>query len=120
MPMTRKSAAVTVGAVALASLGIYGAVQDDDHDFAGVCVDEATQTRIADDRCDDHHSAGFHGGHGWYFVPRGVAAPGIGARVAGGSYTAPPSSKSWGSGFKADGGVVTRGGFSGHGFSVGG
>ena len=120
MPMTRKSAAVTVGAVALASLGIYAAVQDDDHDYAGVCVDEATRTRIADKQCDDHHSSGFHGGHGWYFVPRGVAAPAIGGRVAGGSYTAPPSSKSWGTGFRAEGGVVTRGGFSGHGFSVGG
>ena len=120
MPMTRKSAAVTVGAVALASIGIYGAVQDDDHDYAGVGVAQATQHRGADVRGDDHRSGGFHGGHGWYFVPRGVAAPAIGARVSGGSFTAPPSSKSWGSGFRSEGGVVTRGGFSGHGFSVGG
>lgn len=120
MPMTRKSAAVTVGAVALASVGIYAAVQDDDHDYAGVCVEESTQTRIADEQCDDHRSGGYYGGHGWYFVPRGVAAPAIGGKVSGGSFSAPPRSQSWGTGFKADGGVVTRGGFSGHGFSVGG
>ena len=120
MPMSRKSAAVTVGAVALASFGIFAAVQDDDHDYAGVCVDEATQKRIADEQCDDHRSAGYYGGHGWYFIPRGIAAPALGARVSGGSFSAPSASKSWGSGFKESGGVVTRGGFSGHGFSVGG
>lgn len=120
MPMTRKSAVVSVGAVALASLGLYAAAEDDDHDYAGVCVDETTQRRVADDQCDGNHGSGFHGGRGWYFVPRGTAAPAVGAPVSGGSFTEPPRSRSWGTGFRSEGGVVTRGGFSGHGFSVGG
>ena len=122
MPDRRRSVAVGVGAVVLATIGIVAASEDEDYDYAGVCVDRATQARLDDETCedDDEGGGGSGGAHGWYFVPRGVSAPAVGQRATGGSFAAPAGDASWGSGFRSEGGVVTRGGFSGHGFSFGG
>ncbi|MCU1538793.1 MAG: hypothetical protein JWP82_3144, partial [Humibacillus sp.] len=110
-PARRRSTLVAVGSVALVTIGLSGCSDDADYDYAGVCVDQKTNTRVGDERCDSSHPTGYHGGYGWYYVPRGAAAPRVGAVATGG--TTSPSSSSWtGRGFSAEGGTVTRGGFS--------
>ncbi|MBB2985261.1 tRNA-dihydrouridine synthase [Terracoccus luteus] len=111
MPARRRSALVSVGTVALVTVGLSGCSNQADYDYAGVCVDQKTNTRVSDDRCDSRQTTGFHGGYGWYYVPRGVAAPKVGQAASGGTTT--PRSGAWtGKGFSADGGTVTRGGFT--------
>ena len=81
-----------------------------------------TDTRVSDERCDDDSSieggssdsgggSSGGGGYGWYYIPAGRTAPGVGEKTSGqGSYTPPPSSVKRG-GVAYDGGEVTRGGF---------
>lgn len=108
----RRSAVVTVGAVA-ATIAVIAIASDDDYDHAAVCVDQTTQERVDDDVCDDDHRSGFHGGGaGWYYIARGSQAPAIGQRAVGGAWSA-PGGDSYSAGFDRSGGVVTRGGFSG-------
>jgi hypothetical protein len=117
----KRSAIVGVGAVALAVTAIVAISNDGGADNRGVCVDRSTDTRVSDERCDDDASTGGGtsggggssggGGYGWYYIPSGRTAPGVGEKVSGqGSYTPPPSSVKRG-GVAYDGGEVTRGGF---------
>lgn len=118
MSSRRRSVAVSVGAVALVTVGLSGCSREPDYDYAGVCVDEQTNTRVTDDRCDGHTS-GFHGGFGWYFIPRGTVAPAVGATATGGTLS--PARNAWtGRGMSESGGTVTRGGFSSHHATIGG
>lgn len=94
------------------------AAVDSRADERGVCVDRASQTRVADDECDDDTSSG---GHGWYYIPSGRQAPAEGERISGqGSFTAPTNSSFSKGGVSADGGPVTRGGFFSGSSSFGG
>lgn len=109
----KRSAIVGVGAVALAVTAIVAISNDGGADNRGVCVDRSTDTRVSDERCDDDSSVtgGSSGGYGWYYIPSGRTAPGVGEKVSGqGSYTPPASSVKRG-GVAYDGGEVTRGGF---------
>lgn len=92
-----------------------------DADYTAVCVEEVSQERVDDDECEPQHSGTYHGGYGWYYIPRGVGVPTFGSPPSGGSLTVPPSGTSyrttsgWSSGTTAGttSGVVTRGGFTG-------
>lgn len=118
MPARRRSVSVTVGAIALVTASLSGC-SEADYDYAGVCVDQATGTRVADDQCDDDRSHGFYGGRGWYYVPRGGVAPAVGQQATGGTYK-PPAGAWTGHGFSVKGGTVARGGFAGGHGSIGG
>ena len=118
----KRSAIVGVGAVALAVTAIVAISNDGGADNRAVCVDRSTDTRVSDERCDDDSSieggssdsgggSSGGGGYGWYYIPSGRTAPGVGEKTSGqGSYTPPPSSVKRG-GVAYDGGEVTRGGF---------
>jgi hypothetical protein len=113
----RRSAVVTVGAIGAFTALVFFS-DEPDYDYAAVCVDKATQTRVDDDQCDDDHTAsgsGSGGARGWYYVARGDRVPAVGQLAAGGTSTPPFDGRSVGTGFDTAGGVVTRGGF-GHGF----
>ena len=105
-----RSVAITLGAVPLLATGLTGCgSDDDDYDYSAVCVDQATQQRVDDDECDDD---GRDGVHGWYFIPVGFYAGGIGQRVGGGSFATPSGSHIKG-GVPKTGATVQRGGFGG-------
>lgn len=116
----RRSAAVALGITGLLAAGLtgYAVGQDDDEaeevDYAAVCVDSQTEQRVEDGSCDEGGEQRFYGGgggfYGWYFLPVGGRAPGIGQRVAGGTLTAPPGRVARG-GIDRAGGTVSRGGF---------
>ncbi|WP_350280563.1 hypothetical protein [Kribbella sp. HUAS MG21] len=128
-----RSAKVTLGLTALMAASLTGCASDEDEqpDYAAICVDPETQTRADDDNCTDereYHGSG--GGFFWFYMAtRGNAfVPPVGGRynVAQGTYTVPRSGSPTvrrggldrGGG---DIGTITRGGFgkSGHGSSGG-
>ena len=106
-----RSVAVTLGVVPLLAAGLTSCGSDEQYDSNAVCVDQTTQVRVDDDRCDDDRtSAG--GGFGWYFIPVGIYAGGIGQRVGGGSFARPSGSYITG-GVPREGATIKRGGFGG-------
>lgn len=144
----RRSEMVALGVTAVmaaSSLTACGSDADDEPEYAGVCVDPQTQVRLDDDQCrcmdpetgdwnqddDDCRSRSHTRSHvGWYFIPYGLIAAGVGSRVAGGSFSRPDRSYNAG-GVPRTGGTVSkssvkggttvsRGGFGSRGGGVGG
>ena len=58
-------------------------------DYAGVCMDQKTQQRLADDRCDDSGGHYHHPGVGWVFFARGRNVPAVGQKMTGYSTAVP-------------------------------
>jgi hypothetical protein len=119
----RRSVGVALGlTTALAGVMGYGYLNTEDPDYAGVCVDSVTSTRLADTSCecvdpedgqtittdecgDDTNGTRSHG-H-WSFIRFGSTAPRIG-QVVSGVDSRPPTGHSFVSGGVPDaGGVVS-------------
>jgi hypothetical protein len=122
----RRSKAVPITVAALLGSGLLAGCGSNDKAYDQVCVDNKTNTRIADARCDENNNAnGTTGGAGssWYYIGRGgpYGPPPIGSPPAGGSRFAPSDGKSF-SGVPDTGGTgtVSRGGFGGKSGTVGG
>lgn len=142
----RRSEIVALGVTAvMAASSLAACGSDDEPEYAGVCVDPQTQVRHDDDQCrcldpetgewndddGDCRSRSHTRNHvGWYFIPYGLLAAGVGSRVAGGSFSRPDRSYSAG-GVPRTGGTVNRssvkggttinrGGFGSRGGGVGG
>lgn len=124
------AAVVGAGVVAVVTLG----GEEEPVTQAAYCVDQASGTRVEDAQCETGSGGGGSGGgmHGWYFIPIGWGAPGIGGRATGGSFTTPSGSSYVQGGVPRAGGTVTtsnlsggktttvRGGFGSKGFGGGG
>ncbi|GGM64257.1 hypothetical protein GCM10012275_38510 [Longimycelium tulufanense] len=88
------------------------------YDYAAVCVDPATQQRVADDRCDDDYDDVSGDGTLWFFYSTTGGdrrAPAVGQRVAPakGSFRR-PTHGAIARGVPAAGGPILRGGFGTH------
>lgn len=77
----------------------------DPYDHQRVCVEDETLLRHDDIDCDNGHS-----GVAWYYIPYRSAAPAIGSKATGGSFTKPTGSIAG----------VSRNGFGGYKGSTGG
>ncbi len=120
-PTRRRSASVTIGVAAALAATLSGCGTREEYTHGAVCADRQTQQRVGDDRCDDGRVGGGGGLYEWYYLRAGSRAQPIGARVGGGSFTAPPSGAAvYRGGVPSEGGAVTRGGFGGRSVSVGG
>lgn len=125
--------AAVVGAGVIAATTLGG---DDEEPVtqAAYCVDQTTGTRVEDAQCATDGGGSASGGHlhGWYFIPIGWGAPGIGGRASGGSFATPSGTSYVQGGIPRAGGTVTasnlsggktttvRGGFGSKGGGVGG
>ncbi|TDO54319.1 hypothetical protein EV643_101100 [Kribbella sp. VKM Ac-2527] len=133
-----RSAGITLGLTALVAASLTGCSSDDEQpDYAAICVDPQTQTRTGDENCKDERE--YHGsgaGFFWFYMATrgGGFVPPIGSRYnAGqGTYTIPRQPVQSGTGSPTirrggldpgggDIGTITRGGFgkSGKGSSGG-
>ncbi|MEU4606557.1 hypothetical protein AB0F43_26495 [Kribbella sp. NPDC023972] len=127
-----RSGAVTLGLTALVAASLTGCSSEEEQpDYAAICVDPQTETRTDDDNCKDeteYHGSG--AGFFWFYMAtRGSAiVPPVGGRynAANGTYTIPrtgsPTIRRGGlDRGGGDIGTITRGGFgkSGHGSSGG-
>jgi hypothetical protein len=121
-----RSAAVTLGLTALLAASLTGcSTNDEQPDYAAICVDPQTQQRTNDENCKDERE--YHGsgaGFFWFYMATrgGALVPPIGGRynVASGAYTIPRDKSGGGSptirrgGLNPGGGeigTITRGGF---------
>ena len=90
-----RSAGITLGLTALVAATLTGCSSDDDTaDYAAICVDPQTETRVTDDNCkDEREYQGTGAGFFWFYMAtRGSAyVPAIGGRYTthGGTYTVP-------------------------------
>lgn len=101
--MSRKrSAHVALGALAAAAALAGCSDSPPDPQYGRVCVEEATQLRVDDDRCPD---GALTPGYVWWYFPYHYGAPAVGSKVdtTRGSFTKPAGSI----------GSVGRGGFGG-------
>ncbi|MFG1621501.1 hypothetical protein [Kribbella sp. NPDC049227] len=126
-----RSAGVTLGLTALVAASLTGCSNNNQPDYAAICVDPQTQTRSDDENCkDDREYHGSGAGFFWFYMATrgGGLVPPIGGRynAAQGTYTIPrtgsPTIKRGGVDKKGgDIGTITRGGFgkSGKGSSGG-
>lgn len=126
-----RSAGVTLGLTALVAASLTGCANNNQPDYAAICVDPQTQTRSDDENCkDDREYHGSGAGFFWFYMATrgGGLVPPIGGRynAAQGTYTIPrtgsPTIKRGGIDKKGgDIGTITRGGFgkSGKGSSGG-
>lgn len=101
------------GVLAATSLAACGSddTNGDAKDYHGVCVEESTQQRVDDDRCDDGGRVG--GGFGWLYYGAGSRAPAVGEQVSGGTTTPPKGASLTRGGVPGDGASISRGGFGG-------
>ncbi|WP_425955676.1 hypothetical protein [Xylanimonas sp. McL0601] len=111
-PRRMRSASVTLGVTALVAAALTGCSPAADN--RAVCVDPATQKRVADASCDDSrgdYTGGGTGGYYWYYLRSGSRAPAVGGSYAtsGGTFDSHALS-----------GTTTRGGVSSDGGSVSG
>lgn len=80
-----RSTAVGLSVTAIMATTLTGCATS--ADYAAVCVDPATQTRVDDDQCtDDGDWDGTSGGFYWYYLGATRRIPGIGATVSGGTW----------------------------------
>ena len=121
----RRTVVVGLGVTALLAGTITAVVasNQDEADFAQVCVNDETGERVDDTQCNS--SAGRSGAlYAWYFYSRGASVPAVGQnRSAYPSYTSTiPSGAKASTGYSTKGGTVSRGGFgsSSKGGSTGG
>ncbi len=117
-----RSAAVTVGAAALA-VTAFVAIEtarspgsDSEAEERAVCVDRSTDTRVSDEDCEDDDSTV----RGWYYIRAGRSAPAVGEKISGQGSFVPQTSSATAGGVSSEGGEVTRGGFSSGKSSFGG
>ena len=80
-------------------------------EYAAVCVDQSSGSRVEDGQCDDidpqvHHHGGSTGLLAWYFLRSGMMFPRVGSRVSGGSYSVPTTSSVVRGGVPRSGGKV--------------
>ena len=127
--LRRRSASVTLGMTAVLATALLGCggpdeqssggqySGDEDDGYGAVCVEEETQLRVDDDRCDDDYG---NGALAWYYLPLGFRVGGVGQRVTGGSFAVPPGAQVSRGGVPREGGIVSRGGFGGKSGSFGG
>lgn len=143
----RRSQVIALGVTAVMAASSLAACGDrDEPEYAGVCVDPRTQVRLEDEQCrcldpetgewdDDDQDCRRRGSDrtnvGWYFIPYGVIAAGVGQRVAGGGFS-PPQNRGYSAGGvpRAGGTVsrssvkggttISRGGFGSRGGGIGG
>lgn len=104
----RSTKVVAAGAAAFAAIALTGCGSDPDPDYQGVCVDQQTETRVADEECDDESRASTHG---FVFFPLGLLYPAIGGRLRNyPGYTAnvPAGHNGAIGGASASGGVVSK------------
>lgn len=78
-------------------------------DTQRVCVEDVTEIRVEDTPCPDPERR--FDGHSWYYINGNGAAPGVGHKASGGSFTKPAGAKV---------ASVPRGGFGGKSSSGGG
>ena len=112
----RKTGALVLGVSGiLASALLTGCTPDGDvidADYAQVCQDRKSESRVEDSMCSD--SGRSSGAYGWYFfnMNSGTAStvPPVGSKLTGGSTTA-PTTGTVKSGVASKGGTVSRGGF---------
>jgi hypothetical protein len=112
-----RSAGITLGLTALVAASLTGCSKDDDQaDYAAICVDPQTQERTDDGNCKDNRE--YHGsgaGFFWFYMATrgGGLVPPIGGRYNSGqgSFTT-PSTRPGGSGSPTikRGGLDTKGG----------
>jgi len=103
------------GTAAFAALALSGCGEEPKPDHQAVCMDQKTQTRLDDDRCEHH-------GHGFVYYPIGRSYPPVGAPLSSGYVTTLPKGHyAQVGGISKGGGTVVRGGFGrGHSGTVGG
>lgn len=112
-----RSAGITLGLTALVAASLTGCSNDDDQpEYAAICVDPQTEQRTDDSNCkDDREYHGSGAGFFWFYMATrgGGLVPPIGGRYnAGqGTYTIPRTSQT-GSGSPTikRGGLDTKGG----------
>jgi uncharacterized protein YgiB involved in biofilm formation len=109
----RKSRSLSLGVAGLlASAMMTGCAPSGeviDADYAQVCQDKKTETRVEDNHCSEEGRSG--GYYGWYFYQSGAnSIPAVGTKLTGGSATVPAAGKSVKSA-PSKGGTVSRGGF---------
>lgn len=123
-----RSAGITLGLTALVAASLSGCSSDEDDqpDYAAICVDPQTEERTGDENCTDereYHGSG--GGFFWFYMATrgGGLVPPIGGRynTADGTYRASALRNSQGGtatvqrgGLDTKGGnigTITRGGF---------
>lgn len=112
-----RSAGITLGLTALVAASLTGCSSDDDQaDYAAICVDPQTQERTDDDKCKDERE--YHGsgaGFFWFYMATrgGGFVPPIGGRynAADGTYTSSGlRNSSGGTATIQRGGLDTKGG----------
>ena len=125
----RRSASVTLGMTAVLATALLGCggpdeqysggqySGDEEDGYGAVCVEEETQLRVDDDRCDDEYG---NGALAWYYLPLGFRVGGVGQLVTGGNFALPNGAQASRGGVPREGGVVSRGGFGGKSGSFGG
>ncbi len=105
---------VASGTALFAAAVLTGCGSDPEPDHQAVCVQESTQTRVEDDKCDDDggaRSGGYHGGFGWLLWGSGKRFPPMGGRVAdypGSVRTLPSGHAGAYGGASAGGGTVSK------------
>ncbi len=110
----RRTVVVGLGVTALlaGTLTAVVASNQDDPEYAQVCFNDETGERVEDANCNS--SAGRGGGiYAWYFFSRGAFVPAVGQnRSLAPNYTRTvPSGAKASTGYTAQGGTVSRGGF---------
>lgn len=115
-----RSAGITLGLTALVAATLTGCSTDDDTaDYAAICVDPQTETRVDDDNCKDERE--YHGsgaGFFWFYMAtRGSAyVPAIGGKyyAGNGTYTVPRErdDRTGGGGGGSGSPTIQRGGLS--------
>lgn len=123
----RRTVVVALGVTALLAGTITAMVasNEDDADYAQVCIDDGTGERVADTQCGNSSTGGrSSGAYAWYFYSRGGSVPALGQnRSSYPGYTKNvPSGAKASTGYSTKGGTVSRGGFgsSSKGGSTGG
>ncbi|MCP3805405.1 hypothetical protein NLX83_39675 [Allokutzneria sp. A3M-2-11 16] len=123
------AALAAVSVLGLVGVGVYAlgrAIEESERpaeiDYVAVCVDPATEARVADERCGDTDNP--PGGVMWFwsYTHVGATAPGVGGQVnrSHGQYVRPPAhTVVQRGGVPREGGAVTRAGFGG-GYNGGG
>ncbi len=113
MSRQRKTGVLTLGlAGMLASTLLTGCSPgtEIDADYAQVCRDNRSESRVEDNNCSDQGRSS--GSYGWYFFSTQSTSPvpAVGSRLSGGTATLPSGSTAK-SGTPSKGGTVSRGGF---------
>src|SRR5689334_25327889 len=121
-----RSAGITLGLTALVAATLTGCSSDDTADYAAICVDPQTETRVDDDNCKDERE--YHGsgaGFFWFYMATRSRAyvPAVGARyyIGNGTYTVPRErdDRTGGGGSGGASPTIQRGGLSKSGGDIG-